>query len=472
MSDEKKLTKKSENITEWYNEVVQRAELADYASTRGFMIIRPRAYEMWEHIQSNFDKTIKTKFKVKNAYFPLLIPESFFKKEQAHAEGFSPEVAWIANTDNQNRLAIRPTSETIMYDSYAKWIRSWRNLPLRINQWCNVVRWEIGITRLFLRTKEFLWQEGHCVYESEEEAKKENLKILDEYAKLSKELLCIPVIKGEKTKKERFAGAKNTYTIEGIMPDAKSLQMGTVHYLGQGFAKAFGIEYLDRNGKKQFGYQTSWGISTRLIGAVILMHGDDNGLVIPPNLTETKIVIVPILIKGKEDKVLKKAKELEKELNSFGAFLDDRESYTPGAKFAEWELKGVPIRIEVGPRDIENNQAVLVRRDVLEKKFVQLDKLVNEIKKQLKEMSLNLYEKAKKIQESLITKVDTKEEFIENAKKNKYIFAPFCGELECEEKIKDKTGLTSRCVPFGEKAEHKCIFCGKKAKMTYFAKSY
>ena len=472
MSEDRALTKKSENITDWYNEVVVRAELADYATTRGFMVIRPRAYEMWEHIQSDFDKTIKTKFKVKNAYFPLLIPEAFFKKEAEHAEGFAPEVAWIANTDDQNRLAIRPTSETIMYDSYGKWIRSWRDLPLRINQWCNIVRWEIGITRLFLRTKEFLWHEGHCVYTNEKDAKKEDLKILDEYAKIAENMLCIPVIKGEKTEKERFAGAKNTYTIEGIMPDAKSLQMGTAHYLGTGFAKAFGVEYLDKEGKKQLGHQTSWGFSTRLIGAVVLMHGDDKGVIIPPALTETKIVIVPILIKGKEELVLQEARKLEKSLKIFGAFLDDRDNYTPGAKFAEWELKGTPLRIEIGPKDLENKQVVLVRRDLLQKNFVSVEKLKDEIKKQLKEMPKALFEKAKKVQNALITKVETKEQFIELSKKGRYLFVPFCGSLKCEDEIKDITSLGSRCVPFGEKADKKCFWCGKKAKMTYFAKSY
>ncbi len=470
--DDKALTKKSENITDWYNEVVQRAELADFSSVRGFMVIRPRAYEMWEAIQSNFDHTIKTKFNVKNAYFPLLIPESFFKKEADHAEGFAPEVAWVANTDDQNRLAIRPTSETIMYDSYGKWIRSWRDLPLRINQWCNVVRWEIGITRLFLRTKEFLWHEGHCVYTNKKDAQKESLKILDEYAKLVENLLCIPVIKGEKTEKERFAGAENTYTIEGIMPDAKSLQMGTAHYLGQGFAKAFGVEYLDKEGKKQLGHQTSWGFSTRLIGSVVLMHGDDKGLIIPPALTYQKIVIVPILIKGKEELVLNEAKKLEKQLKKFGAFLDDRENYTPGAKFAEWELKGIPLRIEIGPKDIENKQVVLVRRDLLQKNFVSLNNLQTEIKKQLIEMPKSLFKKAKEVQNNLITKVNTKDEFIENAKKGKYILAPFCGNKNCEDEVKDATSLGSRCVPFGEKADKKCIWCNKKAKLTYFAKSY
>jgi len=472
MSEEKALTKKSENITDWYNEVVQRAELADYAATRGFMVIRPRAYEMWEAIQSNFDNIIKTKYKVKNAYFPLLIPESFFQKEADHAEGFAPEVAWIANTDEQNRLAIRPTSETIMYDSYGKWIRSWRDLPLRINQWCNVVRWEIGITRLFLRTKEFLWQEGHCVYTNEKDARKEALKILDEYEKQASQLLAIPTIKGTKTKKEKFAGAVDTYTYEAFMPDGKALQMGTSHYLGQGFAKAFNIEYLDKEGKKQFGHNTSWGISTRLIGSVVLMHGDDKGLIIPPALTKEKIVIVPILIKGKEELVLNEAKKISKELKAYGAFLDARENYTPGAKFAEWELKGVPLRIEIGPKDIENKQVVLVRRDLLEKNFILRTELKNKIKQELKQMPIDLYNKAKKVQDSLVVNVNTKQEFIENAKKGKVIFAPFCGEIDCEDEIKAETSLSTRCVPFGEKASHKCIWCNKKAKMTYFAKSY
>ncbi|PIU21943.1 MAG: proline--tRNA ligase [Candidatus Diapherotrites archaeon CG08_land_8_20_14_0_20_30_16] len=473
MSEDKALTKKSENITDWYNEVVQRAELADYAATRGFMVIRPRAYEMWEHIQSDFDHTIKTKYKVKNAYFPLLIPESFFKKEQEHAKGFSPEVAWIANTDEQNRLAIRPTSETIIYDSYSKWIRSWRDLPLRINQWCNIVRWEIGITRLFLRTKEFLWQEGHCVYANEKEARKEALQYLKEYAKLAENLLCIPVICGEKTQAERFAGAVNTYTIEAIMPDAKSLQMGTSHYLGTGFAKSFGIEFLDQEGKKQLGHQISWGFSTRLIGAVILMHGDDKGLVTPHALTETKIVIIPILIKGREEQVLNEAKELEKSLKSFGAFLDAREQYTPGAKFSEWELKGIPIRIEIGPKDLENKQVVLVRRDTLQKQFLPRKELKETIKKELKQMPIDMYNKAKNLQESLITKVETKEQFFAESKQGRYLFVPFCGLPNCEAEIKEKTGLSSRCVPFDSKPNGKCFWCGKeKAKYTYFAKSY
>lgn len=472
MSDEKALTKKAENITDWYNEVVVRAELADYAVVRGFMVIRPRAYEMWEHIQSDFDATIK-KLGVKNAYFPLLIPESFFKKEAEHAEGFSPEVAWIANTDEKNRLAIRPTSETIIYDSYSKWIRSWRDLPLRINQWCNIVRWDIGITRLFLRTREFLWQEGHCVYASEEEARKEALFFLDEYAKLSEELLCIPVIKGEKTEAERFAGAKNTYTIEGFMPDGKALQMGTSHYLGTGFAKVFGIEFLDDKGKKQFGHQICWGISTRLIGAVVMMHGDDKGLVIPPKLTDTKIVIVPIFQKDNKDEVLKFAEKLEKDLKEFGAFLDARDGYTPGAKYSEWELKGVPIRIEIGPRDIANKSVILVRRDNLQKKSVAIKDLMPTIKKELTQMLIDMTKKSRDLQNSLILEVKTKQEFLQNTKSSKVLFAPFCGEKDCEADIKDKTGLGSRCVPFTSKPNGNCFWCDKeKAKQTYFAKCY
>ena len=292
--------KKGENFSEWYNQVVQKAELADYSDVKGFMVIRPNAYSIWEQIQSYFDQRIKT-LGVRNAYFPLLIPESFFKKESEHAKGFAPEVAWISNKDENTteRLAIRPTSETIMYDSYSKWIRSWRDLPLRINQWCNVVRWETKATRLFLRTREFLWQEGHCVYETKEECDKETLQFLEEYRKTCEEILAIPVLVGRKTEKEKFSGAFYTLSVDGIMPDGKTLQMGTSHNLGQGFAKSFGISFLDRNEKKSVPWQNSWGISTRLIGAVIMAHGDDHGLVLPPKVAYNKVVIIPLLFKGK-----------------------------------------------------------------------------------------------------------------------------------------------------------------------------
>lgn len=367
------LTEKKEgNFSEWYNQVVLKAGLADYAPVRGFMVIMPNAYAIWEKIQQNFNSVIFRKG-VRNAYFPLLIPKSFFEKEAKHAAGFEPELAWIEadNKDVEERVAIRPTSETIMYDSYAKWIRSWRDLPFRINQWCNVLRWEVKQTKLFLRTREFLWQEGHCVYETEQESEKEALMFLEDYKNLCEELLAIPVLLGEKTEAERFAGAKRTFTIEALMPDGKALQMGTSHNLGQGFAKAFGIEFLDRDGKSQVPWQNSWGFSTRLIGAVVMVHADNKGLVLPPRLAANKLVIVPILFEKTKGKVLKKAKDLKKKLASFNPILDDRDSYSAGWKFNEWELKGIPIRLEVGPKDLAKKQVVLVRRDTAKKIYKQ-----------------------------------------------------------------------------------------------------
>src|SRR3989338_3862858 len=330
--------KKSEDFSEWYNEVVIKAELAEHSPIKGFMVIKPRGYSIWEKIQNHFDKNIK-KIGVENAYFPLLIPEKFFKKEAEHAEGFAPELAIISEKEEGVKYAIRPTSETIMYDSYSKWIRSWRDLPLKINQWCNVLRWEVKQTRPFLRTMEFLWQEGHCVYETKEECDKEVREILDEYKKICEELLAIPVISGTKTEAERFAGALYTTTIESLMPDGKALQMGTSHNLGQGFAKSFGIKFLDKNEKEQVPWQSSWGMSTRLIGSIILTHGDDKGLVLPPKIAEKKIVIVPIIFKEKNAKITKKADEINKKLSEFSSFVDSREEYSAGWKFNEWEMK-------------------------------------------------------------------------------------------------------------------------------------
>src|SRR3989338_5455088 len=378
-------TKKAEDISEWYSEVVQKAELADYSQIKGFMIIRPNAYAIWEKIQEYFNSVME-KNKVKNAYFPLLIPESFFKKEAEHAEGFAPELAWIEKSKDEEdgeRLAIRPTSETIMYDSYSKWIRSWRDLPLKINQWCNVLRWEVKQTRPFLRTREFLWQEGHCVYETEKECDKEVLDILNEYKKLCEEILAIPVVVGIKTKSEKFAGAYYTTTIESLMPDGRALKMGTSHNLGKGFAKAFGIKFLDKNEKYQIPWQSSWGMSTRLIGSIILTHGDDKGLVLPPKIAKKKIVIVPIIFKEKNAKITKKADEINKKLSEFSSFVDSREEYSAGWKFNEWEMKGIPIRIEIGPRDVEKKQVVLVRRDSGKKEIVKESQLVKKVPKVL-----------------------------------------------------------------------------------------
>jgi len=464
--------KKSDDFSEWYNQVVQKAELADYSDVKGFMVIRPNAYSIWEAIQSYFDKRIKS-LGVRNAYFPLLIPESFFKKEAEHAKGFTPEVAWVSNREGE-RLAIRPTSETIIYDSYSKWIRSWRDLPLRINQWSNVVRWETKATRLFLRTREFLWQEGHCVYSSREECDKETLQFLKEYKKMCEEILAIPVLAGRKTEKEKFSGALYTLSIEGIMPDGKVLQMGTSHNLGQGFAKSFGISFLDKNGKSGLPWQNSWGVSTRLIGALTMAHGDDKGLVLPPKVAYNKVVIIPLLFKGEEKKVLAKSKEVAKKLENLNPILDDRDN-TPGWKFNEHELKGIPIRIEIGPKDIEKKQVVLVRRDTGKKIEVKENSIRKEVEDLLEDIQDSLLKKAKKDFDEKIVEVKDTLELKKTISNQKVALAFFCGKNTCEENIKEKAdGAKTINMPLeGRKKDGKCVACGKSAKeVVYIAKSY
>ncbi len=465
--------KKEKDISEWYTEVVQKAELADYSPIKGFMIIRPNAYSIWEKIQENFNEYLKKK-NIKNAYFPLLIPESFFRREAEHAKGFAPELAWIEKNSGEEgeRLAIRPTSETIIYDSFSKWIRSWRDLPLKINQWCNVLRWEVKQTKPFLRTREFLWQEGHCVYETEKECDKEVIEILNEYEKICKELLAIPVLKGRKTKNEKFAGAYYTTTIEALMPDGKALQMGTSHNLGQGFANAFGIKFKDKNEKLQVPWQSSWGISTRLIGAVILTHGDDRGLVLPPKIAPIQIAIVPILL-GNKEKILKKAREIKKSLNEYSAEIDEREEYTPGWKFSEYELKGVPLRIEIGPKDIEKNQVVFVRRDNGIKEVVKEKDIRKKIKDVFEKIHDSLYEKAKKFLYSSIIKTEKFADFAKAIEERKIALAPFCEGESCENSIKEKTQASSRLISDEKSRGKKCVSCGKSANyLVYFAKSY
>jgi prolyl-tRNA synthetase len=466
--------KKEEDFSEWYNEVVIKSELAEHSIVRGFMVIRPLGFSVWENIHSNFDKTIKS-LGVKNSYFPILIPEHFFKKEAEHAKGFAPELAWIMDQEQKEKYALRPTSETVIYDSYAKWIRSWRDLPLRLNQWCNVLRWEVKQTKLFLRTREFLWQEGHCVYETEEECEKETLLYLEEYQKLCKELLAIPVIEGKKTDKERFAGAKTTYTIESLMPDGKALQMGTSHNLGQNFAKAFGIKFRGKDEKKYFPWQNSWGISTRLIGAMVMVHSDDHGLVLPPNVAPYKIVIIPIYNNENKVRILKKANELKNKIKSYGVILDDRDEYKPGWKYNEWELKGIPIRLELGPKDLDKNQVVLVRRDNHKKEFVKTELIDKKIKDTLEDIQNSLYASAEKFLNTNITDAKDWNEFIHNIKGKKLVKASFCGNAKCEDKIKDKTeGVTSRLIPFKQpKTFGKCINCSLQGKMlVIFGKAY
>ncbi|MBI2105490.1 proline--tRNA ligase [Candidatus Woesearchaeota archaeon] len=464
--------KKSEDFSEWYQQVVQKAELADYSTVKGCMIIRPNAYYIWQQIQDYFNKRLKS-LKVKNAYFPLFIPEKFFQKEAEHAQGFKPEVAWIANTEEGERLAIRPTSETVMYDSYSKWIRSHKDLPLRINQWVNIVRWETKATRLFIRTREFLWQEGHCVYETEKECDKETLIFLREYEKLCKELLALPVITGKKSEKEKFAGAHYTLSIESIMPDGKALQMGTSHNLGQGFARSFKINFLGKDGKEHMPWQNSWGVTTRLIGALAMMHGDDKGLILPPKVAIHKIVLVPILFKDSQEKVLKKAKELEKKLKKYDCLLDDRGGYSAGWKFNEWEVKGIPIRIELGPRDLQKNQVVLIRRDTNHKKEVKISQLDKAIKKTLEDIHNNLYEKARKELESKVVEVDNLVDFRKAIKGDKLVKVFWCGSRDSEEELKELAeGAKSINSPFDQNKKGKCFHCNKESNYWYFAKSY
>src|SRR3989344_4424733 len=391
---------KSKDFSEWYPQVIQKAELADYSPVKGFMVIRPNAYYIWQKIQDYFNERLKV-LNVRNAYFPLLIPESFFKRESEHAHGFQPEVAWIANKNGDEngegeRLAIRPTSETIMYDSYSKWLRSYRDLPLRINQWANIIRWETKTTRLFLRTREFLWQEGHCVYETKEECDKETLNYLQEYARLCKELLALPVLMGMKSEKEKFAGAFYTTTIESIMPDGKSLQCGTSHNLGQGFAKSFGIKPLGRNGGLILPWQNSWGFSTRLIGALVMTHSDDKGLVLPPRVAYNKVVIVPIYNDSNKKEVLKESKKISDELVELNPVLDDRDGYSPGFKFSDWELKGIPLRVEIGPKDIEKKSVVFVKRNSGEKIVVKIIEVKKQADKTLNNIHDEMYNSAVK----------------------------------------------------------------------------
>lgn len=470
--DIKGVVAEKDEFSEWYLDVVVKAGLVDYAPIRGFMVIRPNAYAMWESLQNYFNKVLKREG-VKNAYFPLLIPESFFKREAQHAEGFAPELAFIANSEEGERLALRPTSETIMYDSYSKWIRSWRDLPLKLNQWCNVIRWEVKQTKPFLRTREFLWQEGHCAFEKEEDAFEDMHKMINEYQKMIKELLAIDTIIGRKSEAEKFPGAKTTMTVEALMPDGKALQCGTSHNLGQGFAKSFNITFKDRNEKDAFVWQTSWGFSTRLIGALVMVHGDNKGLVIPPRIAPNKVVIVPIFTEKNKEKVLAAAKHIEKSLGKFDAILDDREEYRPGFKFNEWELKGIPVRVEIGAKEIEKEEAVLFRRDNGKKSSVKLRDMVKEIDMILEKMHNDMYEKSKKFLESHIDSARTMAELIKKLEEKKIVKVYMKNDKEVEAMVKYKTGgANSRMIETVEK-KGKCIYSGEEVNtIAYIAKSY
>ncbi|SKA75049.1 prolyl-tRNA synthetase [Clostridium sp. USBA 49] len=468
------ITSMDEDFAKWYTDVVKKAELVDYASVRGCMVIRPYGYAIWENIQKTLDSMFKETGH-ENVYMPMFIPESLLQKEADHVEGFAPEVAWVTHGGNQElteRLCVRPTSETLFCDHYSKIIESYKDLPKLYNQWCSVVRWE-KTTRPFLRTLEFLWQEGHTAHATAEEAQEETIKMLNIYAKFCEEYLAIPVIKGQKTDKEKFAGAEATYTIESLMHDGKALQCGTSHNFGNGFAKAFNIQYTDKNGKLQYVHQTSWGITTRLIGAIIMVHGDDSGLVLPPKIAPTQIIIVPIAMH--KPGVLDKANELKNRLSKIARVKMDDSDKMPGWKFSEYEMKGIPLRIEIGPKDIENNQVVLVRRDNREKIIISLDELETKIPVVLEDIQKSLFEKAKESQKSKTNTATNLEEFKNILDKNSgFIKAMWCGDRACEDKIKEETSATSRCIPFEqEHIDDTCVCCKKPAKkLVYWGKAY
>lgn len=466
--------KKQDDMPEWYTQVIQKAQVADYAPIKGCMVLRPLGYSLWENLVAFFDGNIK-KLGVKNAYFPMFIPEEYFKREAQHAEGFKAEVAWIERrSEGDVRYAIRPTSEAIISDFFSKWIRSWRDLPLRINQWCNICRWEVQDCKMFLRSREFLWQEGHCVYETEELCHADTLQFLEEYRKVAEDLLAIPVIKGKKTEKEKFAGADRTYTVEALMPDGKALQVGTSHDLGQHFPKAFNIKYIGKDEQEHYPFQNSWGISWRMLGAMIMTHSDDKGLVLPPSIAPNKVVIIPILFQDTKEKVLKKCAEIQAKLGALNPLLDDRTEYTPGWKFNEWELKGVPLRIELGPKDLDKEHCVVVRRDTGKKEFVKLKDIESFISKTLESMHHDMFTKAKHFLDQSIVHAETWSAFEKAIHDKKLVQVPFCCDATCEEMIKEKTqGVTSRCIMKENVKQKRCVHCNKEAPIeVLFGKNY
>ncbi len=471
-------TKKSSDFHEWYPEVILSAKLADYAPVHGCIIFRERGYAIWERIQQSLDAKIRA-MGVKNAYFPLFIPESLLKKEAEHFEGFVPEVAWVEKKEgDEERVALRPTSETVIYYMYSKWIRSHRDLPLKLNQWCNIVRWEIKQTRPFLRTREFLWQEGHTAHATQEEAEAQVKDALNAYVDLIEGELAIPVVAGRKTKVETFAGAVYTTAVESLMPDGRALQMGTSHYFGDHFPKMFGIKYMsEEDGVERFCHTTSWGVSTRLIGAVVMVHGDDKGLVLPPRIAPEQAVIIPIFKEETKAPVFKKCEEIRKKLEAAGvrAVADYDDAHTPGWKFAECELRGIPLRIEVGPKDIEKAQVTAVRRDTGGKSAIMESELAAKVQELLDAIQSNLFERAKKFLEENTVAVKTNAELKKALDGRKMAKAAHCGGEACEQKIKDETGGgTIRCIPFRqEKVSDKCAGCGSPAKYTVLiAKAY
>lgn len=472
-----KLTRKSEDMSRWYTDVIRMAKLADYAPVRGCMVIMPYGFALWENMRDALDKRIKETGHV-NAYFPLLIPESLLKKEAEHVEGFASEVAWVTKgggEDLEEPLAIRPTSEAIICQMYSKWIQSWRDLPVLINQWANILRWE-KVTRLFLRTTEFLWQEGHTAHETEVEAEVEALKMLEVYREFMETELAMPVIVGEKSESEKFAGAKTTYTLEALMSDGKALQAGTSHNLGQFFSKAFDITFLDRDEKQKHVWQTSWGVSTRLVGGLVMAHGDDAGLLFPPRLAPTQAVIVPIWNDDSMQAVGAAADELSKRLRAAGwrVETDLRNEYRPGWKFSEHELRGVPLRLEIGPKDIENNQVVAVRRDTREKIIIPQAEIEAKVEGLLEEIRWSMYNKALTFQKDNTFVVESLADMKNVMEKTRgFIDTHWCLDPACEDNIKAETKTTVRLLPFDEEqSEGPCVACGKKGKRAIFAQAY
>ena len=475
-NDKKKveaITSMEQDFAQWYTDIVKKAELVEYSGIKGCMILRPAGYAIWELIQKELDSRFK-KTGVENVYMPMFIPESLLNKEKDHVEGFAPEVAWVTMGGSeplQERLCVRPTSETLFCDFYSRIIGSYRDLPKVYNQWCSVVRWE-KTTRPFLRSMEFLWQEGHTAHATAEEAEERTIQMLNLYADFCEDTLAIPMVRGKKTDKERFAGAKATYTIEALMHDGKALQSGTSHNFGDGFARAFDIQYTDKENKLQYVHQTSWGMTTRLIGAVIMVHGDNNGLVMPPAIAPTQVVIIPI--RQQQEGVLAKADEIKEKLGGFRVKVDDSDK-SPGWKFAEHEMRGVPVRIEIGPKDIEAGQAQVARRDTGEKMTVALDALETEIPKLLETIQKDMLERARVHRDEHTYTATNLEEMTDiAANKPGFIKAMWCEELECEEKLKEVAGVTSRCMPFAqEEVATTCVCCGKPAKkLVYWGKAY
>jgi prolyl-tRNA synthetase len=477
MAKDKGITPQSQDFNEWYNEVIQKAELVDYGPARGTMVIRPYGFALWEGIQRALDDMFKATGHT-NAYFPLLIPMSFFQKEAEHVEGFAPELAVVTHAggaDLEEPLAIRPTSETIIGHMWAKWIRTYRDLPQLLNQWGNVVRWELR-TKPFLRTSEFLWQEGHTAHATAEEAEAEVRQMLGIYARMSREWAAVPVWEGIKTESEKFAGAVYTTTIEAMMRDGKALQSGTSHYLGQNFARAFDIQFQDKDQQNKYVHTTSWGLSTRMVGAVIMTHGDDKGLVLPPRLAPVQVVVVPIYKAETKEEVLPAANTLADELGAAGirVFLDDRDQYSPGFKFNEWELKGVPLRLELGPRDVEAGTAVLASR-LGGKETVSLREVVASLPGRLEQFQRDLYNRALEFRDRHTWTVDSYDAFKEKVEGG-FVKAFHCGDKDCEKQIKAETTATTRCIPYDEPEAHgSCVRCGKPSaygKRILFAKAY